>query len=644
MSSLHLFDTLLEPVFVLNQNKEVLYCNEVAANIAGSTPRKIIRAKSLIDSLFTFESPTDFLNLASIKDPTPYRELRFKNQQGQSGIVQITVQKLTDNDDQWLVFVRDVTLEEQLQNKYRAQLEQKESVILELQAAQAELQHYSKNLETLVQQRTQQISELNQTMMALLNSLKQGFFIFNDAGDCLPVFSKACEEILETRPAGQKIWEVLKIPQGKVESFKRWMQTLFGEMLPFEDLTPLGPSNYFHSRGKTISLEYFPLRNSENKITGVVVMAADITDLIHAQQEAEHEKSRVKLVLQIVQNKKHLGTFIKEIESWFRLLENELSNQNSSFNVEEVKRALHTIKGNASLYSIKDLVDATHICEEEVAENPIEVWQPFVAKHLPHMIFCFEAFLKQAEEILGSVRGHQENKIEVLEHDLKTICEILSFWSKGQSLATQISEKYLQPRLHALFEPFNQITQQTALQLGKLVRPIKLSGPDIPLGNLDLSSLFSSLVHCFRNSIDHGLETPEQRENAGKPRDGLIQITTGTFTKDHQNYLFFSIQDDGGGVNPARIREKLIARGISTEGETDQQVIQHIFDASFSTKTEITEISGRGVGLDAVKAAVADLQGEVFVKSVLGQGTTFEFTIPLPTPITATIDLQQNAA
>src|SRR5690606_18400330 len=116
-----------------------------------------------------------------ICDATPYKELTFKTSQGGEGKVQITLQPIFDSmgDKNWIVFVRDVTLEERLQKKYRAELEQKEDVIRALEDAKAKLEDYSKNLEEMVKVRTQELSRLNQTMSALLDSLGQGFFIFN---------------------------------------------------------------------------------------------------------------------------------------------------------------------------------------------------------------------------------------------------------------------------------------------------------------------------------------------------------------------------------------------------------------------------------------------------------------------------------
>ncbi|MEK6773436.1 MAG: ATP-binding protein [Bdellovibrionota bacterium] len=631
MITLTIFDTLLEPVFALNKKKEILYCNEAAATLASSTPRKLTRAGTKITDIFDFQVDVDFLNLEKITEPTPYKELRFKNPAGASVLVQITLQRLitSEVDSQWLMFIRDVTLEEQLQNKYRAQLEQKEVVIEELRVAQSELQNYSKNLENIVAQRTQQISELNTTMMALLDSLNEGFFIFNEHGDCLPVFSKACETILETRPAGKKIWDVLKLAPNKVEGLKRWMTTLFSEMLPFEDLIPLGPGSYVHSLGKKIKIEYFPLREENRKIKGVVVMASDITDLVQAQLDTENEKARVRLVLQIIQNKKHIAGFVKELESWFALLNQQVQSGNQDVDIDTIKRALHTIKGNASQYSIKELIDLAHVAEEKVSTASQSEWMIFLSECVSKMQIHFSEFLSLAEEIVGPCSDYSERKIEVFESDLNEICDILNFWSKGHYLAWKIQDQYLSLHLHSLFEPFNQVIQQTAHQLHKQVHPLKISGENIVLNNLDLSNLFSTLVHCFRNSIDHGLELPDVRKAGGKPVAGLIEVTTQVIEKNQKKYLFFQIQDDGAGISPHKIREKLKSRSINVDHESDDQVIQHIFDSAFSTSTEITEISGRGVGLDAVKAAVENLSGQVHVKSKPLQGSLFEFLIPL---------------
>lgn len=633
MINYSIFDTLLEPVFILNADQVILYCNQTAATIAGSSQRKLTRPGKKITEVFEFQSDLDFLDLTKINEPSPYKELRFKNQNGLNGIVQITIQKLNQQasnnsiEDCWLMFVRDVTLEEQLQNKYRSQLEQKEVVIEQLKQAQSELQKYSKNLESLVAERTAQITEMNQTMLALLNSLNQGFFIFDEAGNCLPVYSKACEVIFETPPANKKIWDVFKTPEGKIESLKKWMLTVFAEMLPFEDLAPLGPQNFSHSQSRQIKLEYFPLRNDDKKIKGVVVMATDITALKLAQAEAETEKQKAKQILHIVQNKNHIRRFNNEIETWIEVLQEQ--HNLKSPDLDLIKRALHTIKGNASLYSIKDLVETCHALEEKFSDTHEINPTTLIKNSIENIKLNYLQFKKQVSEVVGSQFISDEKYLDVLESDLTTVIECLNYWSRGHLLAYSLKEKYFSQKLHSLFEPFNQIIQQTADKLNKEVSSLIISGDNISVDNLNLSEIFSTMVHCFRNSVDHGLETPEIRLKKGKNQSGSIQVITKSITNNEKKYLSIQIIDDGAGISPLKIREKLLQNGINTKNESDEQVIQHIFDTSFSTKNEVTEISGRGVGLDAVKAAVEKQGGTVSVSSIEGQGTAFNFLIPV---------------
>ena len=173
-----IFDTLLEPTFVINTDHKIVYCNEPAALIADSSVRKLCR-NGFFHQVFTFENSFEqiFGSLHLISEPTPYKELHFKNSSEKTGKVQITLQPYRENE--WIIFFRDVTLEETLQKKYRAELEQKEGVIVDLEKAKSELENYSKNLEKMVEERTREIQALNNQLSALLNSLGKGFFIFD---------------------------------------------------------------------------------------------------------------------------------------------------------------------------------------------------------------------------------------------------------------------------------------------------------------------------------------------------------------------------------------------------------------------------------------------------------------------------------
>jgi two-component system chemotaxis sensor kinase CheA len=128
--------------------------------------------------------------------------------------------------------------------------------------------------------------------------------------------------------------------------------------------------------------------------------------------------------------------------------------------------------------------------------------------------------------------------------------------------------------------------------------------------------------------VDHGIELPHVREEQGKAAAGSITVSFDVQRKPDLDTLLIRIDDDGSGVNPEKIREKLAKKDIDTTHESDSEVIQHIFDSQFSTRDQVTETSGRGVGMDAIKHAAEELGGRVWVESVYGKGTSLFVEVP----------------
>lgn len=627
-----LFDTLLEPTFVLNAELKVIYCNEPAALIVGHTIRKVSKMK--FTDLFTFSEEVPGLSdILNICDATPYKELTFTTPQGGEGKIQITIQPIFDamGDKNWIIFVRDVTLEERLQRKYRKELEQKEDVIKALEDAKVQLENYSKNLEVMVADRTRELSRLNQTMSALLDSLGQGFFIFGADGKIFDVTSKACEATIESRPQGQFIWDVFKLPGEKIEGFKKWMQTLFMEMLPFEDLAPLGPVRYPHSQGKHIALEYHPLRTEEGAMEGVVVVASDITSLVEAQRVAEEEKQHAKLIINMIKGKREIRRFIQESLVMIASIHDEVTGEASSLDRENLFRHLHTLKGGAALFSVKEVAELTHQAEGILAELNTQWSQAgFIA--LRGKCFeieeAFEKFLKETREILGSSAMSEERQIEVAITKLNQIARKVGTLPGGGPVAQDLIMELVMEPVSSFVEPYNDVILNLASKLEKKVAPMVIENGSVMVVPEIYNSLFSSLVHAFRNAIDHGIETPTWRAQNDKPEQGHIHVSVSTEVVANKQFLQIEIRDDGQGVHPEKIRAKLQSLGVNTSEESDEQVIQHIFDSQFSTRAEVNDISGRGVGMDAIKNAAELLGGKTWVESKVGEGSKIFVRVP----------------
>ena len=623
-----IFDVLLEPTFVLNAEKKIIYCNEPAALLTDLSVRKLMRSQPVFDVLFKFETPLSGLqDLNTVADSTPYQEIHFTTEAGKTGKVQVTFQPFESQDEKaisWLVYFRDVTLEETLQKKYRAELEQKEGYIRELESAREKLEDYSKNLEKMVAERTAQLSRLNQLTTALLDSLGQGFFIFDQEGSVLEIASKACQQTIEKDPRGLKIWEALSLPAKSHAGFQNWMTTLFSEMLPFEDLAPLGPPMYKHSEGHDIQLQYYPLRNESGAMEGVVVVATDITSLVAAQKEATFEKAHASMILKLIKNKRQVASFIRESQQMLEILKLELLKPQPE--PELTFRMLHTLKGGAASFSVHSFAVSCHQAETLLTEWKSLQDEPSLQKlreqcqTLPRL---FQEFLKENEMILGNLEKLSERWIE------SSLSQFTDFAGRqlpatSTPLREAFFEHFLYEPVESLFSHYDEITLNVADNLGKKVNPLKIKNPQFRILPEPYETLFGTLIHAFRNAVDHGIETPEVRSERGKPTAGQISL----WFEKKNDQLLFCIEDDGGGINPERIRKKLTEKGLSVQNESDEQIIQHIFDSQFSTAEQVTDVSGRGIGMDAILQSAKNLGGRAWVESKLTEGTRLFIQVP----------------
>ncbi|WP_426492347.1 chemotaxis protein CheA [Hymenobacter sp. 102] len=182
----------------------------------------------------------------------------------------------------------------------------------------------------------------------------------------------------------------------------------------------------------------------------------------------------------------------------------------------------------------------------------------------------------------------------------------------------------------SLFSKFPRVVRDVATAEKKDVE-LTMTGEDIQIDRNILQIITDSLLHLVRNAIGHGLETPAERVAAGKPAQGHLTLSAQTERDD----VLIQVQDDGRGINVESVRRKAVERGLVAANVAatldDDAVRAFLFEPGFSMAKEVTEISGRGVGLDVVKLAIDSLGGQLRVESVLGQGTTF--TLVLPTSI-----------
>lgn len=202
-------------------------------------------------------------------------------------------------------------------------------------------------------------------------------------------------------------------------------------------------------------------------------------------------------------------------------------------------------------------------------------------------------------------------------------------------LQTAVMKTRMQP-IKKVFGRFPRLVRDLARQLKKEIN-LELVGEETDLDKNLVEALADPLVHLVRNAVDHGVETPEEREASGKTRGGKVVLAA----EQEGDHILLSISDDGKGMDPAVLRAKAVEKGLMDKDAADRlsesDCYNLIFAPGFSTKTEISDVSGRGVGMDVVKTKIAQLNGSINIYSAKGQGSKIVIKVPLTLAIMPTL-------
>jgi two-component system chemotaxis sensor kinase CheA len=208
---------------------------------------------------------------------------------------------------------------------------------------------------------------------------------------------------------------------------------------------------------------------------------------------------------------------------------------------------------------------------------------------------------------------------------------VLAASHRINAVTNALQETAVRTRLHPIehvFNKFPRTVRDLAVSCGKEVR-LTIDGGDTELDRTLVESIRDPLTHLVRNAVDHGIEPPDVRESRGKPRAGSLALRA--FNESGQ--VTIEVEDDGGGIAVAAVREKAVAKGLVTADKaailSDEQILQFIFEPGFSTAATVTSVSGRGVGMDVVKTNIEAIGGTVDIQSQPGVGTTVRVRVPL---------------
>lgn len=502
----------------------------------------------------------------------------------------------------------------------------------------------TRNIEISSQELTGALNELerlNLNINAMLDSLGQALLFFNRAGLCSDIYSKACIPILGQCPAGLNIGDLLAFSASEKETFASWLEVVFSgySAMDFQDLKKLLPQEIINRNQQIIELDYRPMYLHENSLSGVLLIATDVTYQRAAENRLKALQMEALKIQQIAMDRNGFYTLVSDLYGFADLMRAYGGDALGGSDLKTFKRALHTFKGQAAMYSLDDLGVLLHAIETDIRNRYA---QSMPRADLHHYMDDIRAHIDAARSYAQKLFGHEfmsQGKIKTV--DTATLDALRHMVARledagGHKAAIEklIFENFLSVRIFDLFYGFKREIIRLCEMSGKDVPAFHMAGDNVAVIPEAYGNFFKVLVHLARNISDHALETAEKRVAKGKNPAGVVSIHVAL--DDGGRRLKIEIGDDGRGIDPAEIRKRLKQKtGHDFAEESDQQVIYHIFDDDISSKQSADMLSGRGIGMSAIQETVTQLGGEIALHSDYAHynGTRLVFTLPYTTGV-----------
>lgn len=300
-------------------------------------------------------------------------------------------------------------------------------------------------------------------------------------------------------------------------------------------------------------------------------------------------------------------------------------------NITEVMVAdINKIEADAIAVNTKPQVTAAAVSVEEVKSGQAEADDSKKSAHkVKQTVRVDIERLDNLMNLVGELVMHK-GRLEQIGATRK-ITELNETMEQIDRITTDLQSVVMKVRMvpiEQVFNRFPRMVRDLAKELDKEV-DFLIEGKETELDRTVIDEIGDPLVHLLRNALDHGMESPDERIKNGKPARGTVVLRA----RHEGNNVYIEVEDDGAGVDTHRISEKAIEKGLISEKEAEtmsrEEAIELLFRSGFSTARTVTDVSGRGVGLDVVKSKIESLNGEIFVDSRPGQGTRFRIKLPL---------------
>lgn len=470
-------------------------------------------------------------------------------------------------------------------------------------------------LEARVLQRTEELTRRYSELRTAMDNSGQAVFAVDAKGSISDEGSATVNKWLPHARAGMRIWQLLA-PIDSDEA--AWMEIGWEQLA--QDIMP--PSVVFSQlpaafqiQGRHLRAEYREMPDQESGTARVLVVLSDISGRIEAQRREEAQQERFKVFQYFLHDRSAFLEFVADGDALVDTLRSDETDYTNVF------RAVHTLKGTCGLFGVQSIADLCHELESELA---LEQDVPELARI--RVCEAWKNFKSHLQEFAGE--GEDGNTICLHISAMDHLRAAISQGAPAKKLLESISRMQREPVKGRLMRLVDH-ARTVARHQGKGRINIRVEDGGVRLNVARWSPFWAASVHLLRNAADHGLEKPRERIRAGKSELGTLTLRT----RYAVSRVVIEFEDDGRGIDWDALRLKAERLGLiatnSCQVDNDREPLrQLLFSGGLSTKIEVTDTSGRGVGVSAAYAACRAMGGAADLESTPGQGTLFRFTIP----------------
>ncbi|WP_274365500.1 ATP-binding protein [Paenibacillus thermotolerans] len=479
----------------------------------------------------------------------------------------------------------------------------------------------------------------------LLDNARQGFLTFGPSLTVDDEFSAECTRLYGGSIAGRSFPELLAGADDEQRIFverllvKLFQETDAGKRNVYMPLLP--DETRIGERHVQVEYKMIPADgDAGSEAERCMVILTDITEKRQLQNRMEEERNTLQMVVKVVVNYNDYASVVQSFEEWCAEgLDPALTGERLKNALFDLFRNLHTFKGSFAQLGMIRMAERLHEAESLISRLSKEAElrpAPEIARIVGEL--RMGGWLREEQEVLRSILGDaffEQERMLIVDRS-----KLLELERKMVSTLSKADCLLLLPELRKLrFKPFKEMlvaypdyVAGMAERLDRMLKPFEIEGGDFLIDGEPYQPLVRSIVHVFRNAVDHGIEPPDERAAAGKDEWGEIRCRVEL----NENELSITISDDGRGIDVDKVKRKALEKGVMQPEElerlTEDEALKLVFLGEISSKDEVTELSGRGVGLSSVLYEAERLGGTMAVESSPGKGTVFAIRLPYDRP------------